>query len=102
MRFGAAKPVIWHETKELNNKFNRTSMRFHKLMILENVWPVLVGNKAKFWVLEGVNFDGQNAALEVRVKNSAALHELKLSEKTLLKDLNKYFEKPWLTRIICK
>ena len=99
MRFGAAKPVIWHKSTELNNKFNRTSMRFHKLMILENVWPVLVGAKAKFWVLKGVHFEGNNAALEISVKHPTALHDLKLSEAALLRDLNKYFEKPWIQKI---
>ncbi len=105
MKLGAPKPVVWHETKELNNNFNKTSMRFHKLMILENVWGVLVGKKAKFWVLEGVLFDGKGGkegALEVSVKNSAALHDLKISEAKLLQDINKYFDKPWLTKIIYK
>lgn len=104
MKFAAPKPVIWHKTEELNNKFNRTSSRFHKMMVLQNVWDVIVGAKAKFWVLEGVDFNGKtrSAALEVRVTNSSARHGLKVSEEKLLKDLNKYFDKPWLTKIVIK
>lgn len=102
MKFGAKKPVIWHKTSELNAKFNKTSLRFNKLNILESVWQVLVGKKAKFWVLQGVNFDKKDALLEVEVKNSAARHDLKVSSDKLLQDINKYFDKPWLTKIVIK
>lgn len=98
------KPVIWHSADELKNKFNKTSTRFNRLNILESVWQVLVGKKAKFWVLQGVGFDSKNksAYIEVEVKNSAARHDLTVSSAKLLEDINKYFDKPWLTKIVIK
>jgi len=95
MKFGAKPPVIWHESKELKNSFSRLNSQLSRLLLLDNLWDKILGNKAKFWVLEGA----QGGIIFVKVKTATAKHELALKEKELIKELNKNFERSWIKKI---
>ncbi len=95
MKFGARPREIWSSSAQLNNKYNRLNARLSRLMILDHVWSQLVGDKEKFWKLIGV----KGACLYVSVKLSVARNELIGRRETLIRELNKHFDKPWIQKI---
>lgn len=64
-------------------------------MVLDHVWTHLVGDKAKFWVLDGV----KGSVLYVTVKAAVAKNELISKRAWLVAELNKHFDRPWISRI---
>ena len=95
MKFGQKPAKIWHETKELTNDFSKLNSQINRLLLLDNLWEKVTGSKAKFWQLYAV----KGSTIFVTVKVMAARHELLLKEKTLIKELNKSFDKPWIRKI---
>lgn len=89
------KKEIWHESKEVLNSFSKLNETLDCLMILESIWEKVVGDNAKYWVIDAV----QGGTIYVRVKVMAARHELKLKEKETIRELNKRFDKAWIKRI---
>lgn len=98
MRLGETPKKIWKSPKEMIGKFNRTHKQLDRLMILDYAWNHLVGNKAKFWVLKAV----QGNCLFVETKVAVAKNELMIRREQLIKELNKYFETPWIKKIEVK
>lgn len=64
-------------------------------MILTHAWKELVGTKENFWKLTGV----KGNVLYVSVRISVARNELIACRSGLVKELNKYFDKPWIENI---
>ena len=95
MKLGAKPRKIWNQSSELNGKYNRLNKQLNRLMLLDHVWKELVGNKEKFWKLSAV----QKGVLYVEVKLSVARNELIARRETLLKEINKHFDKPFITKI---
>ncbi|MDR0953680.1 MAG: DUF721 domain-containing protein [Elusimicrobiota bacterium] len=95
MKLGQKPGKIWHEASELQNKFSRINSQINRLILLENIWEKTLGSKAKFWVLDAV----KGGTIYVKVKVTAARHELLLKEKIIVKELNKHFDKPWIKQI---
>ena len=95
MKFGQPSKKQWYCSQELNNQFNPISKTLNRLMILDYVWEKLVGNKSRFWVLQAVKKD----TLYVQVKVSVAKNELTGKRRELIRELNKYFETPWIKHI---
>lgn len=95
MRFGQKPPKIWHPSSELDNKFSSVNVKLNRLMVLDHVWTRLVGDKAKFWVLDGV----KGSVLYVSVKAAVAKNELIGRRAGLVAELNKHFDRPWISRI---
>ena len=95
MKFGAKPREIWKSPQELNGKFNRLNSRLTRLMVLDHVWTKLVGKKEKFWKLSAV----KGSTLYVEVKLAVAKNELTACQQMLIKELNKYFDKPWIEKI---
>ena len=89
---------IWHTPKELSEGPNSLSQQLNRLMILDQVWKKLVGNKSKFWVLTSV----KGNTLYVEVNLSVAKSELIAKRAQLIKELNKYFTVPWIEKIEIK
>ena len=85
----------WHEAKEISGKFNRLNSQINRLLLLENIWEKVIGSKAKFWQLEAV----QKNTVFVKVKAVTARQELLLNKETIIKELNKYFQKAWIKEI---
>ncbi len=95
MKFGAKPKEIWKKTSELNGKYNKLNSKLNKLMILDHVWIRLVADKEKFWKLTAV----KDNTLYVSVRLSVARNELIGRQDGLIKELNKYFDKPWIEKI---
>ena len=95
MKLGAPQKKGWRSSQELAGARNALSRSLNRLMVLDYVWGQLVGNKARFWVLEAVKKD----TLYVQVKASVARNELTARKTQLIKELNKHFESPWIKQI---
>lgn len=95
MKLGQKPGPIWHESKELKNTFGRFNSQINRLLLLDNIWEKVTGSKAKFWNLYAV----KGSTIYVKVTVMAARHELLLKEKTLIKELNKSFDKAWIKKI---
>ena len=92
------KEINWHNSSELTNKFCHLNFKLNNLILLDNLWQVILKNRAKFWELDSV----QGGTIFVKVKSSPARHELLLKEKEIIKELNKNFNKPWIKKILIK
>ncbi len=95
MKFGQTPKKAWHSSHELENGYNKLTSCLNRLMILDHVWNQLVGNKKRFWVLKAVKED----TLYVQVKVSVAKNELIARRQQLIAELNKHFDKPWISKI---
>lgn len=96
MTGGQQKPGRWSTAGDLVKSFSyRTGTVNDKLTILGSVWDKECGAYAKHWALVGV----KKGVLYVRPKSSAAAQELHMRAETLLRGLNKYFSRPWLTAV---
>ena len=95
MKLGAKPKKIWHNPSELNQKYSRLSSQINRLMILDHAWKQVTAGKEKFWKLSAV----QKKTILVEVKLSVARNELLARRETLIKELNKFFDKPWIEKI---
>ncbi|MBQ4493334.1 MAG: DUF721 domain-containing protein [Elusimicrobiaceae bacterium] len=95
MKLGQKPPEVWHEPSELKNSFNRFSSQINRLVLLENIWNKTLGSKAKFWQLYAV----QKNTIFVKVKVVSARQELLLNKETIIKELNKHFQRAWIKEI---
>ena len=95
MKLGEKPREIWNKASELSKKYNRLNSQISRLMLLDFAWKKVVGEKEKFWKLTAV----QKRSLLVEVKLSVARNELVARRETILKELNKFFSKPWIEKI---
>ena len=95
MKFGESPRKIWHSSADLQSRFNRLNIRLNRLLILDHVWSKLVGLRSKYWVLKAV----QNGTLHVQVKVPVARTELIAKKESLIRELNKHFDNPWIKKI---
>ncbi len=94
-RFLEKRSENWKKSDELKNNFNRFNSKFSKLMILDSLWDREIGARSKYWKLTAV----KNGTLLVEVKVATAKQELSARSKTLIKSLNKNFDRPWIRNI---
>lgn len=94
-KFGQPPRKNWHSTQELGRTFNSLNKKLNQLMVLDFVWDRLVGVRGEFWQLEGV----KEGTLYVKVTASVAKNQLLLQRDTLIRELNKHFEHPWIQKI---
>lgn len=95
MKFGENPKKQWHSSNELEKRYNKLNRSLNRLMILDHVWNRLVGVRGKFWVLKAV----KGSTLYVQVKVSVARSELTAKRQTLIRELNKHFDEPWIEKI---
>ena len=95
MRLGAKPRKIWNSAADLSRGFNPLNLKLNRLMVLNSVWQKIAGEKSKFWVLDTAT----NDAIFIKVKNAAAKHDLAGRSAEFVKELNKYFDKPWIKKI---
>lgn len=98
MKLGDKPKKNWRSPGESVGKFRTIEKKLNRLMILEYTWDHLVGNKKKFWILKAVQGD----CLFVETKAAVAKNELIARREQLIKELNKYFETPWIKKIDVK
>ena len=95
MKLGAKPKKIWHNSSELSQKYNRLSSQINRLMILDYAWKKVAAGKEKFWKLAAV----QKKTILVEVKLSVARNELISRREMMIKELNKFFDRPWIEKI---
>jgi hypothetical protein len=82
---GRRKPDRWSSAGDLVRSFSyRTGTANDKLTILSSVWDKECGTFARHWTLVGVK---------------KGVQELHMRSGGLVKALNKYFSRPWLTAV---
>ncbi len=90
------KPGRWSSAGDLVKSFTyRAGTANDKLALLNAVWDKECGAFAKHWALVAV----KKGVLFVRPKSAAAGQELHMRAGGLVKALNKYFSRPWLTAV---
>lgn len=85
----------WTNAGDLVAAFTRHAASPDRLAILNSVWEKECGYFARHWELIGV----KKGVLYVRPKSSAAAQELHMRSEGLVKSLNKYFSRPWITMV---
>lgn len=95
MKLGEKSKPIWHNPSELTQKYSRLSNQINRLMLLDYAWKQVVGKKEKSWKLHAV----QKNTIFVSVRLSVARNELTARRETIIKELNKYFTRPWIEKI---
>ena len=98
MKLGDKPKKNWRSPAESVGRFHFLEKKLNRLMILDYAWDHLVGNKKKFWVLKAVQGD----CLFVETKVAVAKNELIARREQLIKELNKYFDTPWIKKIDVK
>lgn len=66
-----------------------------RLSILNSVWEKELGNRSRLWELEAV----KAGTIYVKTRSSAAAYELHMQASSLVRSLNKYFNRPWIRSI---
>ena len=90
------KPGRWSTAGDLIKSFTyRAGTVNDKLALLNAVWEKECGAYSKHWALVAV----KKGVLFVRPKSSAAAQELQLRSGVLIRSLNNYFSKPWITAV---
>lgn len=90
-----SKKPTWHTSAEVSKHYRGMGRQINRLMLLEHAWNGIVGKKSAFWVLNAV----QGGTLFVKVKIAVARTELVGRRRQLIKELNKYFDTPWIKHI---
>ena len=92
----AEKPGRWATSASLIQSFTyRQGAATEKLAVLNAVWEKECGAFAKHWALVAV----KKGALFVRPSSAAAAQELSMRSGPLIRSLNKYFSRPWITAV---
>ena len=90
------KPARWSSAGDLVRSFTyRTGAAVERLAILNAVWEKECGAYARHWQLVAV----KKGTLFVRPRSAAAAQELQLRAGGLIRALNKYFSRPWVTAL---
>lgn len=86
----------WSNAGDLVATFTRRAQAgTDRLAILGSVWDKECGAYANHWTLVGV----RKGVLYVRPKSSAAAQDLHMKADLLVKSLNKYFSRPWISAV---
>ena len=90
------KPGRWSTSGDLIKSFSyRAGTVNDKLALLNAVWDKECGARAKYWALVAV----KRGILFVRPKSAAAAQELHMRSGILIRSLNKYFSRPWISAV---
>jgi len=66
-----------------------------RFLILNSVWKKEIGNLADYCEIEAIN---KNVVI-VKVKSSVIAQELNMRSRSVIRNLNKYFSRPWIHSI---
>lgn len=90
------RPGRWSTSSDLVRSFSyRAGTANDKLALLSAVWDKECGAYSKHWALVAV----KKGTLFVRPRSAAAAQELQMRSGGLMKALNKYFSRPWITAV---
>lgn len=83
----------WSTTADLLGSFKyRAGLQSDKISILNAVWDKELGSFAGHWTLVGV----KKGMLYVKPRSAAAAQELQMRAGSLVRGLNKYFNRGWI------
>jgi hypothetical protein len=88
--------VRWSSSTDLIRSFGyKTGVQDEKLSVLNAVWDKELGHFSKHWSLSGV----KKGILYVKPRSAAAAQELQMRAAEIVRDLNKYFTRPWIKAV---
>ncbi len=92
-----AKPrQKWATGADLVRAFKfRTGVQTDKIAILSAVWDKELGHMSKQWSLAGV----RRGVVFVKPRSAAAGQELHMRAAEMVRNLNKYFGRPWIKAV---
>ncbi|MFA6583392.1 MAG: DciA family protein [Elusimicrobiaceae bacterium] len=90
-----SKRDTWSSASDITWRFNNLSSNLNRLMILNTIWEKEAGRMCAHWNLDAV----QGGVIYVKVKSSAAAQELSVRQTAMVRNLNKYFDSPWIQTI---
>lgn len=93
--YGVRKKKNWSSASEIKTKFNGMARSLDRLMILNTVWTREAGRMSGHWTIDAV----QDGTIFVKAASAAAAQELSLRSAVMVKNLNKYFDSPWIRAI---
>ncbi|MDD4004232.1 MAG: DciA family protein [Elusimicrobiaceae bacterium] len=91
----AKKRKNWSSAADIKTGFNGLSRSLDRLMILNTVWTREAGRMSGHWDIDGV----QDGTIYVKARSAAAAQELSMRSALMVKNLNKYFDSPWIRAI---
>ncbi len=91
----AKKRKTWSSASDIKTRFNGMARSLDRLMILNTVWNKEAGRMSDHWNIDGV----QDGTIFVKTKSAAAAQELSMRSTVMVKNLNKYFDSPWIRAI---
>jgi len=74
---------------------NSLSAKLGRLQILASVWEQEAGRMAAYWQIDFV----RNGEIFVKVKSPAAAQELQLRKNSIIRCINRYFDRPWIISV---
>jgi hypothetical protein len=90
------KRASWSTGQELVSSFQyRAGVSGDRMAILNTVWHKELGHMSKYWDISGF----KNGILFVKPRSAAAAQELQLRSSSVVRSLNKYFDRPWIKGI---
>lgn len=85
----------WKRLSDTNPKRVFRGLNFDSLFILDSVWNKELGNLSGHCSLAAV----KNDCVVVKTDSSVVSNELMIRSPAIVRNLNKYFRKPWIKRI---
>ena len=67
-----------------------------KLAVLDAVWEKEIGFMGRFCELLGIRAGKTGPCLVIKPKSAAAASEISLRSSEIIRNLNKYFNEPWI------
>ena len=79
----------------LNGWKRRVYLQEDKILILHQVWERTIGPLSRYWSLYAI----RRGVLYIKPSSAAAVQELQFRKTQIIRDLNKYFRRPWIKEI---
>jgi len=85
----------WVAAKSIGGHYQPLVQKLDRLMLLDSVWKKEAGVFAEYWTLDAVS----GGTIYVKARSSSAAQELMFRSQSLVRRLNKYFDRQWVKEI---
>ncbi|NLO92382.1 MAG: DUF721 domain-containing protein [Elusimicrobia bacterium] len=85
----------WVSASSLGGHYQPLVQKLDRLMLLDSVWKKEAGVFASFWTVDSVS----GGTVYIKAASAPAAQELMFRAQSLMKRLNKYFDRQWIKEI---
>lgn len=85
----------WVPAKSISGHYQPLVQKLNRLMLLDSIWKKETGAFAEHWTLDSVS----GGTVFVKARSSSAAQELSFRSESLVRRLNKYFDRQWVKEI---